>query len=319
MNIDHFIHFYNIKTVLVDDDIQDFIQNRNQVKRIDVMSNEQLKPFYSLIIVSADNWKKYLGLYYRGLYIYIKGQHTSNYICYNKIDLCYDGVIYHNPYHSLMFDTSHLTVYEQTYIRDKPYRFLRCAQKLIKTLNMKCLVEIGSCRSPLNHELSIVNPACCNDSHSTFFWCETDCNVFTVDINPTCKKVLVDAYEDGKIEMSGDLNIHIQDGHDFLRDFDKHSDEKIDFLFLDAWDVIDDPHATFLKDDYAQKHLAAYTLAKPHLAENCFILIDDTDVSSGGKGRILVPVLKEEGWIILFQARQTLLYKGNIDRLHALP
>jgi hypothetical protein len=41
------------------------------------------------------------------------------------------------------------------------------------------------------------------------------------------------------------------------------------------------------------------------------IAIDDTDIGDGGKGRLLIPVLKAEGYQILLQGRQTIALKEN--------
>ena len=39
------------------------------------------------------------------------------------------------------------------------------------------------------------------------------------------------------------------------------------------------------------------------------ISIDDTDICNGGKGRLLIPVLRVEGYQILVQGRQTIALK----------
>lgn len=75
-------------------------------------------------------------------------------------------------------------------------------------------------------------------------------------------------------------------------------------LFLDAWDVV--PNS-----DYAENHLLAYLKAKPKLNKAHIIAIDDTDIGDGGKGRLLIPVLKAEGYQILVQGRQTIALKEN--------
>ena len=41
---------------------------------------------------------------------------------------------------------------------------------------------------------------------------------------------------------------------------------------------------------YAEKHLEIYFILKDKLADNCLILIDDTDVGSGGKGKLIIPL-----------------------------
>ena len=85
------------------------------------------------------------------------------------------------------------------------------------------------------------------------------------------------------------------DGIDFLKNFPK----KIDLLYLDAWDVA--------PGFYAENHLQAYLHAKDKLHEKSLILIDDTDVDEGGKGKWVVPKAIEDGYRVIFNGRQTLL------------
>ena len=75
-------------------------------------------------------------------------------------------------------------------------------------------------------------------------------------------------------------------------------------LYLDAWDIESDI-------DYAENHLLAYLKAKPKLSKTHIIDIDDTDIGGGGKGRLLIPVLKAEGYQILVQGRQTISLMEN--------
>ena len=100
------------------------------------------------------------------------------------------------------------------------------------------------------------------------------------------------------------MNIVIpKDGIEFLKEFSG----KIDVLFLDGWDK-----GTPM---YAEKHLEAYFVAKDKLSETNLILIDDTDykTNDGGKDALLSPLLLEEGYIPLFNGRQTLFLKYNTN------
>ena len=76
-------------------------------------------------------------------------------------------------------------------------------------------------------------------------------------------------------------------------------------LFLDGWDKG--------TPNYAEKHLEAYFAAKDKLSEINLILIDDTDyiTTDGGKDMLLSPILLDEGYIPLFNGRQTLFLKWN--------
>jgi len=74
-------------------------------------------------------------------------------------------------------------------------------------------------------------------------------------------------------------------------------------LFLDAWDVV--PNTS-----YAENHLLAYLTAKDKLNDRNIIAVDDTDIGNGGKGRLLLPVLKADGYDILVSGRQTIALKN---------
>ena len=62
---------------------------------------------------------------------------------------------------------------------------------------------------------------------------------------------------------------------------------------------------------YAEKHLESYEVAKDKLSDTHLILIDDTDflTDDGGKDKLLSPRLIEDGYIPLFNGRQTLFLK----------
>ncbi len=150
-------------------------------------------------------------------------------------------------------------------------------------------------RIPLLHDLAEIHPECCNDGHSTCFWCETGAQVYSVDIDKkavgvarkSCKK-----YRNCKILR--------RDGIKFLKKFSG----MIDLIYLDAWDVLPGTN-------YAENHLLAYLAAKPKLSKTHIISIDDTDVGRGGKGRLLLPVLKADGYTILISKRQSIAIKQD--------
>ena len=215
-----------------------------------------------------------------------------------------EGRLIVNPMRSIEFKRTLLSIFEQTYIRDKPFRFLQKIADLVGHLGLKTVVEIGSCRRPLLHHIEKVDPVCCNDGHSTAFWTALKgVQVYTVDVDPSCQKNITDAHAQGYLKVRGKLAIHIGDGLEFLRDYDGPA---IGLLFLDAWDVGFSGNPA-----YDKAHLAAFEAAESFLADTHLIGIDDTDVDGGGKGRLLVPHLLKKGYIILFQGRITLMYKGD--------
>ncbi|MBP9010696.1 MAG: hypothetical protein WAP08_03460 [Smithellaceae bacterium] len=190
------------------------------------------------------------------------------------------------------FDHIDLTWDEQMQ-REAPKKYLEASIELFHALGGKTIVEIGCMRQPMNHPISEVHPECCNDGHSTIYWCLSGARVYSADISLGvvlfAKKCLRE-YRNGKIVWC--------DGLKFLRKFKG----RIDLLFLDAWDVLPGTK-------YAENHLLAYLTAKDNLGERNIVVIDDTDIGGGGKGKLLLPVLEADGYDILVSGRQSIALK----------
>jgi len=186
-----------------------------------------------------------------------------------------------------------LTRDEQALQRGKPLPYLLVADQLIREFELKTVIEIGSMRSPLPHSLADFNPRCCNEGHSSLHLADTGANVITIDIDPRCAEIL------GQFKADfPNLHAITADGIEFLRDFK----ESIDFLYLDAWDVVKGT-------DYAHKHLVAYQAALPRLSPTCVVQIDDTDLMNGGKGRLVIPQLIRDGFQLVTWGRQAILVR----------
>ena len=158
---------------------------------------------------------------------------------------------------------------------------------------VRTIVELGSLRHSLSHDLSInLQAECCLYGHSTLHWARSGHRVFTVDIDPLVSELT------RQICMGYDnVTVVTGDGIKFLENFEG----VIDLLYMDAWDVV--PGTPF-----AEKHLEAFEVALPKLGSGGhMILIDDTDIAEGGKGRLLVPRLLELGYTLVTRGRQTLL------------
>jgi SAM-dependent methyltransferase len=187
------------------------------------------------------------------------------------------------------FASDNLSSHEQT-LRDQPRDYIYKALALLGNDEAPAtIVELGSMRSPLTHPIDESRP-CCGDGHSTYLLGESGHRVFSVDVNPEASH----AARTACVEMP---NVHVVtgDGIEFLHTFS----DSIDLLFLDAWDVVHDT-------PYAEKHAEAFDAARDKLAARHLVLIDDTDIASGGKGRILIPKLKALGYEQVFDGRQTL-------------
>jgi len=147
------------------------------------------------------------------------------------------------------------------------------------------VVELGSIRQRNNYA---------GDGYSTVAWAQHASVVYTVDINPKATTLT----REETAEYDNVITVTM-DGQKFLRAFDG----TIDLLYLDAWDYDTVP-------DSAEQHLAAYKLAWPKMRATSLILIDDTDHTDGGKGKLAVPQAVEDGWKAVFVAKQTLLARG---------
>ena len=199
--------------------------------------------------------------------------------------------------------------------REKPLRYIKDAIGILNESKASFkvdILEIGCMRGAMTHDID--NELCfgCCDGHSTYLWGRTGKNVVSVDV---CSRNLAMAQR----MCAGFNNIQfvLSDATDYgsyLRTHMDCAEFRIGLLFLDAWDV-----ETPLS---AEKHLEFYEILRP-LNNDCLILIDDTDLyydqekkeyfadpeGLSGKGRLLIPRLKEDGYEVLFTGRQTLLRK----------
>jgi glycosyltransferase involved in cell wall biosynthesis len=189
--------------------------------------------------------------------------------------------------------------------RERPYATIKQAIELFHARQGQTIVEIGSMRQPLTHDLDDLSFPCCNDGHSSMHWAQAAKRFFSVDISPECTAITRQSLQNFGYTHAEALNT---DGLQFLKNFGG----QIDLLYLDAWDVG--------TSGCAEHHLEAYRLAKPWLHNNSIILIDDTDLDwdgcqfvlaegIGGKGKLVVPEAQKDGYEILAQGRQVLLAK----------
>lgn len=202
-----------------------------------------------------------------------------------------------------------LTGQDYDTLRSKPAPYLKKAIEIAKLLNLKTVVEIGSSRFAVTQKCidyfnensnAYLSPPCCCDGHGGFFWVNSGFELHTVDVDENCINGVKWSFKNLKIDTPTNLHIHIpKDGIEFVKKFEKN----IDVLFLDGWD----------KGTYqcSEKHLECYEAAKDKLSNTHLILIDDTDylTEDGGKDKLLSPTLIDEGYIPLFNGRQTLFLK----------
>ena len=194
--------------------------------------------------------------------------------------------------HPLFFGHA-LTTEEQTNVRGKPRPYILSAIDLLAKLRGRTIVEIGCMRQAMNHSFEEFDPRCCNDGHSTAFWGRTGLAVHTVDIQQAACDFAAQA-----CRQFPNVKVACGDGIEFLR----HFAGVIDLLYLDAWDAVEGT-------PYAEKHLEAYMTAREKLARSSLVLIDDTDIMFGGKGRLAIPSIIRDGFDPILFGRQTLLLR----------
>lgn len=194
-----------------------------------------------------------------------------------------------------LWGTDDLTVEQQTHVRSKPRPYILSAIDLLDALGAPNIVEIGCMRLPMNHSLEEFDPVCCNDGHSTLFWAATGKPVWSVDIDKNACYLAA-----GYVQHYPNAKVVCGDGIKFLAKFT----QPIGLLYLDGWDVIPGT-------DYAEKHLLAYQTARPRLAATSMILIDDTDLLMGGKGRLVLPAAIRDGYELMILGRQTMLLRAG--------
>lgn len=192
-----------------------------------------------------------------------------------------------------LWSTDRLTEQQQIHVRAKPRPYLLSAIELLPSLGSPNIVEIGCMRQPMRHTLEEFNPVCCNDGHSTIFWASTGNPLWSIDIDERACQIATQG-------VSGIPRTRVicGDGVQFLKDFV----EPIGLLYLDGWDVVPGT-------DYAEQHLCAYRAARDKLAGTSMILIDDTDLLMGGKGKLVVPAAIRDGYELMLFGRQTMLLR----------
>jgi hypothetical protein len=200
--------------------------------------------------------------------------------------------------------------------RSKAAPYIKTTIKIAKLLGLSNFVEIGSTRFAVSPKCidyynkeneAFKSPPCCTDGHCGFFFAREGFTVNTVDIDINCKTQIIWSYNNIGESFPENVKIHIpKDGIEFLNE----CEDKIDILFLDGWDVG--------TPEYSEKHLEAYLAAKDKLSDVHLILIDDTDFTSknGGKDKILSPYLINNGYIPLFNGRQTLFINTTNVTIH---
>ncbi len=308
-----------------EDDVADLLYPEPEAKH-EKSASDILKFRYDLLVVRQHLVTDFLPLMHRTRYILIMAgrlpaQQLSSHtlVPFVKMNDTLDGSFYVNDLHSIAFkDTASIGMYQRTYIRDLPQRFMAktiqlAEQLLTQRTEQLRVVELGSCSIAMRHHIDEVSTTCCTDSaHSTFFLCTlSNARVLSVDVSADPTLLLGDAMDASLFRMNSTLVAYKEGGIAFLQRYaDKYKRRgesyRIGLLVLDAYG----------SRDAAEKNLEAYEAARMVLSRSCMILIADTDEKYGGKGSKLLPRAVRDGFIIFFQGRMTLLYRGSRVNLY---
>ncbi|MCH9612159.1 MAG: hypothetical protein S4CHLAM102_06430 [Chlamydiia bacterium] len=125
---------------------------------------------------------------------------------------------------------------------------------------------------------------------------EHGAQMFSVDINPKH----VEYARENTHQFRDNLTIVQGDSVSFLKTFD----QEIDFLYLDSYDYDE-------KDPFsAQRHCMNEVLAaQDKLSKKAIIMIDDCNVKGGGKGKVAIDYLLQNGWTRYRNAHQVILVR----------
>ena len=99
--------------------------------------------------------------------------------------------------------------------------------------------------------------------------------------------------------MDGDISISQGDSVEFLEAW---TDGPIDLLYQDSMDFDGES-----KKESPMHHLREIQAIYENLAKRCMVLIDDCGLENGGKGAVVVPWLKGQGWIEVEAGYQILM------------
>ena len=174
--------------------------------------------------------------------------------------------------------------------RDSPSESLMETARMFNQINGQIIVEIGS---GVHGRLA---------GNSILTWAKKTRakRIITVDLDPQ-------QIEDVKKATTKFKNVEpiVADGLKFLADFSS----RIDLLYLDFW--VPDPEGVLPGTGRAEAYRKAFAAAKDKLADRSLILIDDTDHIHPWKHTLIVPDARQEGFVVVFVGRQTLLMRDR--------
>jgi|GEM_PF-1090792 len=127
-------------------------------------------------------------------------------------------------------------------------------------------------------------------------------HLWTVDIDAKFSRDLIK-----ELKLDKFVTVIEQDAIAFIQNFK----EKIDFIYLDAWDWGPTDEDRRISE---KMHFEFFKFAEPLLADDSIILIDDVvnNVTFDGKGKQLIPYLLAKDYELIHKSYQFLFKKKNI-------
>ncbi|MCO4821780.1 MAG: class I SAM-dependent methyltransferase [Flavobacteriaceae bacterium] len=171
--------------------------------------------------------------------------------------------------------------------------FLRIL-KLLDDTKSKIIIETGTSRKGLKGSKS-------NGAATIVFgkWAKLNkAHVYSVDIS--MESIVACEAEVKKQNLMQNITIHHSDSIEFLKNFK----QKVDFLYLDSYDYSLDKEVQIASQKH---HLNEFKAIENKLHKNSIIMIDDCDLSGGGKGKLVIEYMLQKDWIIDMEKYQVIL------------
>ncbi len=170
--------------------------------------------------------------------------------------------------------------------------------ELLDKIQAKTIVETGTSREGLHGAKS-------NGAATIVFgkWAkENNAILHSVDISEQSVSNAQKAVD--KQELNKWVQLHLSDSIAFLEQFTS----PVDLLYLDSYDYSSDPEVQIKSQTH---HLLEFKAIENKLHDSTLVLIDDCDLPNGGKGKMVVAYMLENGWVKLMDAYQILLVRSH--------
>lgn len=172
---------------------------------------------------------------------------------------------------------------------------LREVLRLMDERKAKTLLETGVARMGLKKSKG--------DGASTIvfgLWARNnDAHLYSVDIDPEATQRAGEAVNE--MELSDSVTLVTSDSVAYLDEFT----DTVDFLYLDSYDYHNTD--TAIQKASQEHHLKEIKAIEGCLHDDTIILIDDCDKPNGGKGKLVIERLTEQGWKVHMSEYQVIL------------